>query len=104
MWYSERRRGRRSSDSIGLACGPGTGIAVRADAAYRPYNIWRQQVKTTGLKHFGNSEVRWVDNLLYLYTQPFDVVAAPRLQPGPFPAVGEERLRGLVRQRCMKLA
>ncbi len=70
MWYSERRRGRRSSDSIGFACGPGTGIAVRADAAYRPYNIWRQQVKTTGFKHFGNSEVRWVDNLLYLYTQP----------------------------------
>jgi hypothetical protein len=32
-------------------------------------------VKTTGFKHFGNSEVRWVDNLLYLYTQPFDVVA-----------------------------
>ncbi len=75
MWYSERRRGRRSSDSIGLACGPGTGIAVRADGTYRPYNIWRQQVKTTGFKHFGNSEVRWVDNLLYLYTQPFDVVA-----------------------------
>ncbi len=78
MWYSERRRGRRSSDSIGLACGPGTEIAVRADAAYRPYNIWRQQVKTTDLKHFGNSEVRWVDNLLYLYTQPFDVVAVLR--------------------------
>ena len=78
MWYSERRRGRRSSDSIGLACGPGTGIAVRADGTYRPYNIWRQQAKTTGLKHFGNSEVRWVDNLLYLYTQPFDVVAVLR--------------------------
>ncbi|MGI8567578.1 MAG: hypothetical protein ACR2KT_00050 [Methylocella sp.] len=24
--------------------------------------------------HFGNSEVRWLDNLLYLYTKPFDVV------------------------------
>ena len=24
--------------------------------------------------HFGNSEVRWLDNLPYLYTRPFDVV------------------------------
>jgi hypothetical protein len=30
------------------------------------YNIWKQQTKTEGSKHFGNSEVRWVDNLLYL--------------------------------------
>ncbi len=41
------------------------------------YNVWKQQEKTTGLSHFGNSEVRWVDNLLYLYTQPFDVVIDP---------------------------
>ncbi len=41
------------------------------------YNIWKQQVQTAGSKHFGNSEVRWVDNLLYLYTQPFDVVVDP---------------------------
>jgi hypothetical protein len=38
------------------------------------YNVWKQQEKTAGLKHFGNSEVRWLDNLLYLYTQPFDIV------------------------------
>ena len=24
--------------------------------------------------HGGNSEVRWLDNLLYLYTKPFDIV------------------------------
>lgn len=41
------------------------------------YNIWRQQEKTPGSAHFGNSEVRWLDNLLYLYTQPFDVVCDP---------------------------
>ncbi len=41
------------------------------------YNIWKQQEKTTGSSHFGNSEVRWVDNLLYLYTKPFDVVVDP---------------------------
>ena len=38
------------------------------------YSIWKQQEKTNGSSHFGNSEVRWVDNLLYLYTKPFDMV------------------------------
>lgn len=41
------------------------------------YNIWKQQEKTNGTYHFGNSEVRWLDNLLYLYTSPFDVVVDP---------------------------
>ena len=41
------------------------------------YNVWRQQDKTAGAKHFGNTDVRWVDNLLYLYTKPFDVVVDP---------------------------
>ncbi|MEI7610302.1 MAG: DNA methyltransferase [Rhodospirillaceae bacterium] len=41
------------------------------------YNIWKQQTKTAGASHFGNSEVRWVDNLLYLYTKPFDIVVDP---------------------------
>jgi hypothetical protein len=46
---------------------------------YQPpiYNIWTQQAKTNGSNHFGNSEVRWLDNLLYLYTQPFDMVVDP---------------------------
>lgn len=38
------------------------------------YNIWRQQEKTTELTHPGNSEIKLVDNLLYLYTRPFDIV------------------------------
>lgn len=41
------------------------------------YNVWKQQEKTSGSSHFGNSEVRWLDNLLYIYTQPFDVVVDP---------------------------
>jgi hypothetical protein len=40
------------------------------------YNVWKQQKKSESGKHFGNSEVRWVDNLLYLYTDP-DVGLAP---------------------------
>lgn len=41
------------------------------------YNIWKQQEKSKGTKHFGNSEVRWLDNLLYLYTQPLDIIVDP---------------------------
>lgn len=41
------------------------------------YNVWKQQTKTSGTSHFGNSEVRWLDNLLYLYTQPLDIVIDP---------------------------
>jgi hypothetical protein len=41
------------------------------------YNIWKQQTKSGGSGHFGNSEVRWLDNLMYLYTNPFDIVVDP---------------------------
>jgi DNA modification methylase len=41
------------------------------------YNIWKQQDKTSGSEHPGNTEVRWLDNLLYLYTKPFDIVVDP---------------------------
>lgn len=41
------------------------------------YNVWKQQEKTAGAGHFGNSEVRWVDNLLYLYTKSLDIVVDP---------------------------
>ena len=38
------------------------------------YNVWKQAEKTTSSNHFGTSELRWLDNLVYLYTEPFDVV------------------------------
>jgi hypothetical protein len=36
------------------------------------YNIWKQQDKTPGPSHYGNSEVRWLDNLLSLSACPTD--------------------------------
>lgn len=58
------------------------------------YNIWRQQTKTSGnASHFGNSEVRWVDNLLYLYTQPFDIVVDPFAGSGSTAGLCKKRLR-----------
>lgn len=41
------------------------------------YNIWNWGKKTNAVSHFGNSEQTIVDNLLYLYTEPFDIVVDP---------------------------
>jgi hypothetical protein len=57
------------------------------------YNIWKQQDKTPGGRHFGNSEVRWVDNLLYLYTDPFDVVVDPFAGSGSTADLCRKRMR-----------
>lgn len=57
------------------------------------YNIWKQQEKTKGSSHFGNSEVRLVDNLLYLYTEPFDIVVDPFAGGGSTIDLCKKRLR-----------
>jgi DNA-binding XRE family transcriptional regulator len=57
------------------------------------YNVWKQQTKTAGSSHFGNSEVRWLDNLLYLYTEPFDVVVDPFAGGGSTIDICKKRLR-----------
>jgi len=41
------------------------------------YNVWTFAKKTNAVSHFGNSEQRIVDNLLYLYTNPLDIVVDP---------------------------
>lgn len=48
-----------------------------ADFTLPIYNVWKQQEKTKGSSHFGNSDSRWLDNLLYLYTNPLDIVIDP---------------------------
>ena len=57
------------------------------------YNIWKQQEKSNAVGHFGNSEVRWVDNLLYLYTKPFDVVLDPFAGGGSTIDICKKRFR-----------
>ncbi len=57
------------------------------------YNIWKRQEKTGGLTHFGNSEQTWVDNLLYLYTSPFDIVVDPFAGSGSTADVCRKRYR-----------
>ena len=41
------------------------------------YNVWAFAKKTNETSHFGNTEQRIVDNLLYLYTEPNDIVIDP---------------------------
>jgi DNA-binding XRE family transcriptional regulator len=41
------------------------------------YNVWKKQAKTNTVSHFGNSEVEWLENLLYLYTNPARIVVDP---------------------------
>lgn len=69
------------------------GAAHATDFEPPLYNIWKQQTKTAGSGHFGNSEVRWVDNLLYLYTKPFDVVVDPFGGGGSTIDLCQKRLR-----------
>lgn len=57
------------------------------------YNVWKQQKKSEGMNHFGNSEVRWLDNLLYLYTQPFDIVVDPFAGGGGTIDLCQKRMR-----------
>ena len=57
------------------------------------YNIWKQQEKSNAVGHFGNSEQRWLDNLLYLHTNPFDVVLDPFAGGGSTIDVCKKRFR-----------
>lgn len=41
------------------------------------YNVWKFKEKSGGSSHFGNTEPTILDNLLYFYTKPFDVVVDP---------------------------
>lgn len=70
-------------------------LAANHEADFTPpiYNVWKQQEKTPGASHFGNSEARWVDNLLYLYTQPFDIVVDPFAGGGSTIDLCKKRLR-----------
>lgn len=64
------------------------------DEGQRPiYNIWSFGKKTNEVSHFGNSESRIVDRLLYLYTKPFDIVVDPCAGGGSTIDVCKKRIR-----------
>lgn len=57
------------------------------------YNIWNFAKKTNVVSHFGNSEQGIVDNLVYTFTQPFDIVVDPFAGGGSTIDVCKKRLR-----------
>lgn len=57
------------------------------------YNVWKAKEKSNGVGHFGNSELSFVDNLLYLYTEPFDIVVDPFAGGGSTIDLCKRRLR-----------
>lgn len=57
------------------------------------YNVWTFDKNTNNVKHPGNSEQRILDNLLYLYTKPFDIVYDPFGGGGATITVCQKRLR-----------
>lgn len=65
------------------------------DSNWKPplYDVWAFAKGTNRVSHNGNSEVRIVDNLLYLYTEPFDIVIDPFAGGGSTIDVCKKRLR-----------
>lgn len=41
------------------------------------YNVWKQKEYRSDKKHYGNTCVEFLDNLLYLYTKPYQIVIDP---------------------------
>lgn len=70
-------------------------LADFADNNFAPpiYNVWTFAKKTNDVTHFGNSEQRILENLLYLYTEPFDIVLDPFAGGGATIDVCKKRLR-----------
>ena len=63
------------------------------DFAVPIYNVWRFKERSDQSSHFGNTEVKVVDNLLYLYTSPFDVVLDPFAGGGSTIDICKKRFR-----------
>lgn len=57
------------------------------------YNVWRFTKSSNDVAHFGESEQTIVENLLYLYTEPFDIVVDPFGGGGSTLDVCRKRLR-----------
>jgi hypothetical protein len=55
-----------------------TAAAAHADLDPVPiYNVWKQKKYTSDTSHPGNTCVQFLDNLLYLYTKPHEIVVDP---------------------------
>lgn len=81
--------------NLGNASKNGQVLAEFGDEGFEVplYNVWTFAKNTNEIKHFGNSEQRILENLLYLYTKPFDLVIDPFAGGGATIDVCKKRLR-----------
>lgn len=70
-------------------------LALYNDEHWTPplYDIWDFNKNDNEVKHFGNTHVGIVDNLLYTFTQPFDIVIDPFAGGGSTIDICKKRLR-----------
>lgn len=70
-------------------------FSTYADPDWSPplYDVWKVQTKTNTTSHFGNSEASFIDNLLYMYSEPFDIVVDPFAGGGSTIDICKRRLR-----------
>jgi hypothetical protein len=57
------------------------------------YSAQKQQEKSDGVEHFGNTDPVFLDRLLYLYTKPFEIVVDPFAGGGSTIDVCRKRFR-----------
>lgn len=50
---------------------------VLAEFTPKLYNIWNESKLTNDTEHFGSWPIEFMENLLYYYTEPFDIVFDP---------------------------
>jgi len=65
------------------------------DPDWKPplYDVWKVQNTSNSTRHSGQTEAQWVNNLLYMYTEPFDIVVDPFGGGGSTIDVCKKRLR-----------
>lgn len=90
---SHQEVSRTLHESAELPNGAKPAAEHMADFSPPIYNVWKWQTKSSGASHYGNSEPQIVDNLLYLYTKPFDVVVDPFAGGGSTVDVCRKRFR-----------
>jgi hypothetical protein len=57
------------------------------------YDIWNYASKSNEVEHYGNTEARIVENLLYTFTEPFDIVVDPFAGGGSTIDICKKRFR-----------
>lgn len=93
---TEKWVGHNAGELLQMANWPDGGkVASYEESGWEPplYDHWAPRSNKNEVSHFGNTPVEFVDNLLYTFTQPFDIVIDPFAGGGSTIDVCKRRLR-----------